>query len=123
MTIEGMLPDDAAFAALSDQLIADARAMLPEKGDAVAQFVTTLSAWLIQLNHRAGRQSVSLVKAAAADAAKQAAAPLETRLDHALTMLARMEAREQEIHARTADMLTGLHTRLSALEAGGDHAG
>lgn len=113
---EGMLPDDAAFVALSDQLIMDARAMLPERADAVAQFVTTLSAWLIQLNHRAGKQSVSTVRAVADDAARAAVAPLEARLDQAMTTLARMETRQIQIYEHFASQVTALQTKVIALE-------
>lgn len=77
---ERMLHDDVAFAQLTDQLIVDARAMLPERGEAAAQFVTTLSAWLIQLNHRASRQSATTVRAVAKDEAQRALTPILERL-------------------------------------------
>ncbi len=75
-----MLPNDEKFALLTDQLIIDARRLAPDRADEAAQFVTTLSAWLLELNTRATQQSISTVRAMADDAARRASASFEDRI-------------------------------------------
>lgn len=72
-----MLPDDAAFSAATDHLVAVVTGMWPPDP---ATFASALSVWSRMLIERAGNQSLSSARVLADDAARRAVQPLEERL-------------------------------------------
>lgn len=73
----GMSPEDVAFSAATDHLVAVVTGTWPPDP---AQFASALSNWSRLLIERAGTQSLSSARVLADDAAKKAVAPLEERL-------------------------------------------
>lgn len=72
-----MLPEDVAFSAATDNLVAVVTGEWPPD---TAAFASALSVWSRLLIERAGTQSLSSARVLADDAARKAVAPLEERL-------------------------------------------